>query len=461
MDNRPTSPLSARARQKVMVVGAGIAGLSAAFRLQQSGYDVTVLERSAHVGGRMWTEEIDGFRVDTGAALLPDSYRQMRRLIRDAGLTGEVVPSGDIYGFLRDGKVHRFGTHIPLDLLTTGLLSPRSKMRLLRLAADTRRLRDRITFRDLTTAPEADESCIAYTDRRLNQELFDYLIEPLSTNYYFAPPEELSMTHVYLAASSALGTGYFNSPQGMAFLPRGLARHLDIRHNTTVLSVQENDDHVTVRHTDPTGGERQQTAAACVIAVPGPQVAGIWPDLPAPMGAFLSRLRYSTCLHVSFGLTTRPPETSMWIFVPRREHPGGLGLCLDHNRAPGRAPDGKALITLYWPTQQSESLYDLPDQDITARALHDLDQLGLFSGLARQIEMTSVSRCRPCVPLTHPGSIAELRNGLRSLDHTSRIALAGDYYSFGSTNAALTSGEATATRLTVTLEARPAPRHTL
>ncbi|MBB1255514.1 protoporphyrinogen/coproporphyrinogen oxidase [Streptomyces alkaliterrae] len=457
MDRSRTPHHPARRPQKILVIGAGVAGLSAAFRLQRAGYDVTVLERSAHVGGRMWTEEIDGYRVDTGAAMLPDSYHQMRRLIRDAGLAHEVGPSGDVYGFLRDGEVHRFGKRLPRDLLTTRLLSARSKTRLLRLAADTRRMGDRITFRDLTRAPEADESCVAYADRRLNQELFDYLIEPLSTNYYFAPPEELSMTHVYLAARSALGIGYFNSPQGMAFLPRGLARQLDVRHHTTVSAVEETKDAVTVGFTDHDGVERQETAAACVIAVPGPLVARIWPGLPAPMRAFLSRLRYSTCLHVSFGLSARPRESSMWIFVPRREYPGGLGVCLDHNRAPGRAPDGKGLITVYWPTYTSEALYDLPDEDVTARALHDIEQVDLFPGLARRIEMTSVSRCRPCVPATHPGSIAELTAGVRSLDRGSRVALAGDYFSFGSTNAALTSGEIAASRLAVTLDARRPP----
>ncbi|MFF9299574.1 hypothetical protein [Streptomyces sp. NPDC014764] len=68
--------------------------------------------------------------------------------------------------------------------------------------------------------------------------------------------------------------------------------------------------------------------------------------------------------------------------------------------------------------------------------------------------MNRVSRCRPCVPLTHPGSIAELNGGLRSLDRSSRIVLVGDYFSFGSTNAALTSGQIAASRLTVTLEAQ-------
>ncbi|MFJ4836246.1 protoporphyrinogen/coproporphyrinogen oxidase [Streptomyces sp. NPDC088747] len=438
-------------RKRVVVVGAGIAGLSAGFRLQQAGFEVKVLESSQHVGGRMWTEEINGYRIDIGAAMLPNSYHEMRRLIQDAGLGDQTVPSGDTYGFLRDGKVHRIGRHALTDLLRTKVLSVGSKLRLLRLAADARRIGDRINFRNLSKAYEADEACTVYASRCLNQELFDYVIEPLSVNYYFAPPEELSMAHVFLATREALGTGYFNSPTGVSFLPRGLAKQLDVRFGTRVTSVEEHHDGVTLIYEGPDSQERQETISACVIALPGPAVAGIWTGLPAAMRTYLSRLRYSTCLHVSFGLSRRPAEPAMWIFVPRREFPEGLGVCLDHNRAPGRAPDGKALITLYWPTKQSEALFHLPDEQIVAAALRDLERLRLFPSMAEQIEMTSVSRCRPCVPLTHPGSIAELRHGLGSLSRTSRIALAGDYYSFGSTNSALASGETAALSISTAL----------
>lgn len=418
MKDRPVPSADPSATgQKILVVGAGIGGLSAAFRLQRAGYAVTVLESTAHVGGRMWTEEIDGYRIDTGAALLPDSYREMRRLIRDAGLTDDVEPSGDIYGFLRNGTVHRFGKNLPLRLLTTGLLSPGSKLRLLRLAADAHSLKDRISFRDLTLVPEADESCTGYADRRLNQELFDYLIEPLSTNYYFAPPEELSMTHVYLAATAALGTGYFNSPKGMSFLPRGLAEQLDVRHHSTVHSVEEESDGVVVRYTDHLGGECRESRAASspspALWSPASGPAYRPPCAPTCRGCATPR----ACTSPSASQNARR-NPSTWIFVPRREYPGGLGLCIDHNRAPGRAPRGKGLITLYWPTHLSDALHDESDEVVTARALRDLEQLDLFPGLRRRIEMTRVSRCRPCVPLTHPGSIAELTQAVHSLDST-------------------------------------------
>ncbi len=64
---------------RVVVVGAGLAGLSAALRLAGAGREVTVLEREDVPGGRAGTLELDGFRFDTGPTVLT-----MPDLIADA-----------------------------------------------------------------------------------------------------------------------------------------------------------------------------------------------------------------------------------------------------------------------------------------------------------------------------------------------------------------------------------------
>ena len=65
----------------VVVVGAGLAGLAAAGRLQEAGLDVVVVERSDAVGGRVRTDVVDGFRLDRGFQLLNPAYPEAKRVL--------------------------------------------------------------------------------------------------------------------------------------------------------------------------------------------------------------------------------------------------------------------------------------------------------------------------------------------------------------------------------------------
>jgi phytoene dehydrogenase-like protein len=69
----------------VIVIGAGLAGLAAANHLVDGGLRVTVLEAADRAGGRMATDEVDGFRLDRGPQLLNTCYPELTRL---AGLRG-------------------------------------------------------------------------------------------------------------------------------------------------------------------------------------------------------------------------------------------------------------------------------------------------------------------------------------------------------------------------------------
>lgn len=68
-------------RTEVLVIGAGVAGLSCAARLQRRGHRVHVLEASDDVGGRIRTDEVDGFKLDRGFQVILTAYRELHDLI--------------------------------------------------------------------------------------------------------------------------------------------------------------------------------------------------------------------------------------------------------------------------------------------------------------------------------------------------------------------------------------------
>jgi monoamine oxidase len=84
--------------QKVIVVGAGIAGLIAAFELMQNGHDVTVVEARMRPGGRIHTlrdEFSDGLYVEAGAHDFSDAYTLLQHYIQLFNLTVEEIGAAE------------------------------------------------------------------------------------------------------------------------------------------------------------------------------------------------------------------------------------------------------------------------------------------------------------------------------------------------------------------------------
>jgi len=72
--------------KSVVVIGAGLAGLTCAIYLQRNGLQVTVLEASDRVGGRVKTDEVNGFRFDHGFQVINPNYSEIKRLDALSGL---------------------------------------------------------------------------------------------------------------------------------------------------------------------------------------------------------------------------------------------------------------------------------------------------------------------------------------------------------------------------------------
>ncbi|MFT5349595.1 MAG: oxygen-dependent protoporphyrinogen oxidase, partial [Gammaproteobacteria bacterium] len=80
----------------VTVIGAGIAGLTAAYRLKQKGFSVKVLEAKPAVGGRMTQRMEHGMSYNSGARLCYSFYTEVNKLINELGLQNSLVKHGNM-----------------------------------------------------------------------------------------------------------------------------------------------------------------------------------------------------------------------------------------------------------------------------------------------------------------------------------------------------------------------------
>ena len=115
---------------RVVVVGAGISGLAAAWRLERAGVDVTVLEARDEAGGRVRTEQVGDYLVDTGPDAATAGDVNWLRLVDDLGLSDRVAETSPVLGMVRDGRIHDIDPRKPLRAAFTPALSWPAKLRM-------------------------------------------------------------------------------------------------------------------------------------------------------------------------------------------------------------------------------------------------------------------------------------------------------------------------------------------
>jgi protoporphyrinogen/coproporphyrinogen III oxidase len=420
---------------EVVVVGAGVAGLTAAYRLRRDGFGVTVLEASDHVGGRMRTEARDGYRMDTGAYLLSTKYERMRALIDELGLGSAVEPGSDVLGILRDGRVHRVGASV-LAGARSRALSWRAKLAAARMVLDARRLGSRLDWFELSRASAADdESAADYALRRGGRELLDHVVDPVMRVCFMDSSDRISKVDLLFAVNNFFGAGLFNLRDGIGSLPDELARRVDVRLGTRVTEVRERPDGVTVAR----DGAPDIEADACVLTLGAREMATVHPGLPGELRAAVARLRYVRYLVVKLALRRPPAEPALALLVPAVEDAEVCAIELDHNKLPACCPPGTGMASLYWHVDRSEALWDRPDDEVVDRAVTACGPY--LPGLADDLAFGHVVRWDPGWVLPAPGGYADMRLLARSRETSRRVHLAGDYFGGSTTNSALCSGE--------------------
>ncbi|NNE99233.1 MAG: NAD(P)/FAD-dependent oxidoreductase, partial [Pyrinomonadaceae bacterium] len=78
----------------IVIIGAGIAGLTCAYYLKKKGLDFLLIEAEDSVGGRVSTDIVDGFKLDRGFQVFLTSYPEAKKILRFDKLNLVKVPSG-------------------------------------------------------------------------------------------------------------------------------------------------------------------------------------------------------------------------------------------------------------------------------------------------------------------------------------------------------------------------------
>ena len=314
----------------VYVVGAGPSGLAAAWRLHQAAIPTVVLESNDRVGGQLLSIKQDGFLMEAGTTILPEAYSSVMGLVRDLGMTDELIPANSLMGFMRGSDMHFLrADRLVIDAARTKLLSMRAKLAVVKLAWDTLKLRRLLSYEDLSVAAEYDvETPEAYCRRRgMSGELYDYLIEPTVRGGAGVPGNMISVVEFFFLWQKVLGTRLFAFRDGYSSFPQRIASKLpDVRLGCEVVDVVEDDEGVTVTYDGPSGRQVERGSGAIVSAM-GNRVPDLVPQLDPERARFPARPQ----LHRDDVDQSRSaPKAAVPRFFCRGAAPGVGGHVRDH-----------------------------------------------------------------------------------------------------------------------------------
>lgn len=431
---------------KAIVVGAGIAGLTAGYRLQQAGCSVRVLDAGELVGGRMSTIRENGYVLDRGAGTVTTRYKQMLALATEIGVHNELVAYSNSIGFMRDRQVYTLSNGAPLKALTTKLLGLRSKLLAGRIFLDARKVADKLDYSDLSKLSGTDtETVRSYADRRLTPELRDYLIDPTLRFLYGGELEEYASTELFFLILTYLGGEMMSARSGIDFLAKALAARLDVQLNTRVTNVEDGSQGVKVTWRSP-GGDVTEDADVCVISLTAHQMADIYPQLDQERRSIVKSLTYNDLWKVALGVDPAPRQEATFVQIPSVEDKDITGVIFEHNKGLDRAPAGKGLLSAYAMPAWCHQHADDDDERVASLVAHRLDHL--VPGLENHIDHVHVTRWHPALLMAKPGTWTGLARFHALTPRAGRVQFAGDYIGGTSTNSALASGERAAAILT-------------
>ncbi|MCY4112672.1 MAG: NAD(P)/FAD-dependent oxidoreductase [Chloroflexi bacterium] len=449
---------------RVVIVGGGFAGLSAAYTLMQRGVTPLLLEAQDHVGGRGSGERVDGFSLDMGAFVFTSTYDTAFRLCEELGLP--LAPSQMKFGHHRNGRwvtttpdqsLWNFIRHLR-TAVTMGFLSPAGMRAGFRVMREIRRQAPHMSFAsDSPIADIDDDESFGEYMKRLNvpENLQLTLRAPLDMILGDPEPAGQALMRAYIG-ETMLHDGRVSMPErGIGSLSRALADTCAdaIQVSTPVRKIVVANGAAAGVVTD---GETIE-ADAVICAVPGTKVADLVLELPEATRRALGTISYSTGCRVVIGLdhSPLPPGWHGALFPEDDDTP----LLLNRSAfLPACAPPGKSILDLMIGRDRAKELIPLDDEEIKREMLGAArrnappgsalpgDDEGLFHRVYRWEEALCMGT---------PGMLAAVAQIPEQLaGRIDNLVLAGDYMGVPSVNGALSSGQSAAIEVADRLASR-------
>jgi oxygen-dependent protoporphyrinogen oxidase len=383
--------------KSIAVVGGGLTGLTAAWRLQQAGHRVTVFERGPQVGGAIVTTERNGWLIEGGPNSLQETA-EVTGLLRELGIEDQKAPVGPD---ARKRFIVRHGRPVMVPLSPAGLLtSP-----LFSLGARGRVLTELLTRPRVRTT---DVTLASFIAAHFGREIVDYALNPFVGGIYAGDPDKLSTRYAFpklwqlershgsllrgfraeAAGRRARGDAAGVAPiisfrHGLQTLPRSLASALppgSIQTDATVSSLIPGRPWKLIW----TRADSVQTAEfdAVVLALPAPALAQlVFSTLGERSLASLDHVPQPPVSSLFLGFKREQvahPLDGFGALVPAREKRSILGVLFSSSLFAGRAPDGHVALTVFAGGMRQPETGRLDTAALLARVLPDLrDLLGV------------------------------------------------------------------------------------
>ncbi|MEI5522064.1 FAD-dependent oxidoreductase [Streptomyces brasiliscabiei] len=430
----------------VVIVGGGIAGLAAGWRLRH--WDTLLLESEGRIGGRVRSERRGPYWLNWGGHVYAGGNSATSWLLDNTGVDAIPVP-GSLAGLSMNGKlllkgrVETYPFRIPMPMSArVGMVRAGAKV-----ALQVARYARIVQRRHGETEAQRQQRIYGFMNDRSFKDFIGDL--PEDAEALFKPTVTRSAADIDQLSAGA-GVGYFSLVWnigaglsqsilgGPSTLTESIAAALSdrVRLHATVDEIVQKTGSVVVRYRQD-GVAREVEARCVVLATPATVSHRVAVDLDRDVREALSKIEYGP--YVSAAFLSDETGRQVWdgaygIATPKRSFNVALNMSnVVHGYEAERRP-GSSIMT-FSPGSLARELLDHDDAEIRRIYLDDLDQV--LPGFASHVVEAEVQRWPTGAPYCFPG-----RGGLQQTltRRTGRILLAGDYLGTLYTETAIQSG---------------------